>query len=143
MSGKSTALEHAILANIFNATIDSALNSILANPVSGAATTLSVALHTADPGDSGTQAKNECTYSGYARQSIPRSTSGFTVTGSSVSPVANIDFPACTAGAQGAVYFSIGTAAGTILYSGTITPTISISVGTIPRLTPQSTVTES
>ena len=143
MSGKSAALEHAILANIFNATIDSALSTILANPASGSATTLSVALHTADPGDAGTQATNECTYTGYARQTVPRSTSGFTVTGSSVSPVANIDFPACTAGSQGASYFSIGTAAGKILYSGQITPTISISVGTIPRLTPQSTITES
>lgn len=143
MSGKSAALEHAILANIFNATIDSALNTILANPSSGSATTLSVALHTADPGDSGTQATNECNYTGYARKIVPRSASGFTVTGNSVNPVANVDFPACDAGAQGASHFSIGTAAGVLLYSGQITPTISISVGTIPRLTPQSTITES
>ena len=146
MPGKSSALEHAVLANIFNATIDSALVGILNNPSSGSLASLYVALHTADPTDSGSQTTNECAYVGYGRVAVARSAAGWTVTANSVSPVANIDFPACTSGTSAATHFSIGTAltgAGTILYSGAITPNISITVGTMPRLTPASIVTES
>jgi hypothetical protein len=107
---------------------------------------LYVSLHTADPGETGDQTTSAVAYSPYARQAKARTTGVWTVTNNSVSPVANIDFPACTGGSTGvATYFAIGTAAtgtGKILYSGAISPSISIGVGVTPRLTTASTITE-
>jgi hypothetical protein len=76
---------------------------------------------------------------------VARSGAGWTITGNSVSPAANIDFPACTGGTATATHFSIGTVtsgAGLILYKGAISPTISISTGVTPRLTTATAVTE-
>jgi hypothetical protein len=105
-----------------------------------------ISLHTADPGEAGTQATSQVAYSPYARVAKARTTGVWTVTTGSVSPVANIDFAACTGGTTGvATHFGIGTAAtgaGYLLYSGTITPNISIAVGVTPRLTTASTITE-
>lgn len=70
-----------------------------------------VALHTADPGEAGTESTSECAYSGYARQAVARSSAGWTVSTSSVSPTANIDFPQAGAGAnETATHFSVGVA---------------------------------
>jgi hypothetical protein len=107
---------------------------------------LTIALHTADPGatpETGTQLTSEATYTGYARISVPRTTGGWTVTGNSVSPVANIDFGLCTAGTNTITHFSVGTGtANKLLYSGTVLPNISVANGVIPRLTTGSTITE-
>ncbi len=68
------------------------------------------------------------------------------VSGNSVSPAANIDFGECTASPGAAItHFAIGTdvsGAGKILYSGTVTPNITMAVGVIPRLKTTSTITE-
>ena len=76
----------------------------------------------------------------------PGSSGAFTVTANSVSPVANVDFGECTAAAGAAItHFGIGTAssgAGVLLYSGTVTPNITMAVGVIPRLKTTSTITE-
>ena len=47
-----------------------------------------VALHTADPGDAGTQSTSEASYTGYARVAVARTAGGWTVSGNQVS---NID----------------------------------------------------
>jgi hypothetical protein len=105
-----------------------------------------VSLHTADPAETGNQTSSEVAYGPYARVAKARTTGVWTVTNNSVSPVANIDFAACTGGTTGvATHWGIGTAAtgtGKLLYSGTITPNISIAVGVTPRLTTASTITE-
>ena len=105
-----------------------------------------ISLHTGDPGEAGNQTSSEVAYGPYARVAKARTTGVWTVTTGSVSPVANIDFAACTGGTTGiATHFGIGTAAtgtGYLLYSGTVTPNISITVGVTPRLTTASTVTE-
>jgi len=105
-----------------------------------------ISLHTGDPGEAGNQTSSEVAYGPYARVAKARTTGVWTVTTGSVSPVANIDFAACTGGTTGiATHFGIGTAAtgtGYLLYSGTVTPNISIAVGVTPRLTTASTVTE-
>ena len=142
MPGKSAAFENDILKLIFQAT---GIALIADNAASTPLTQLFLALHTADPTDAGTQASNECNYTGYARVGVNRNSGGFTVTGSSVSPAATISFPACTGGSNTATHFSIGTlssGAGKILYSGTITPNIAISNGVTPQLTTASTITE-
>ncbi|MCA3509228.1 MAG: hypothetical protein IOC80_00150 [Rhodobacter sp.] len=142
---KSDAFESALLALIFqNANI---ANVGDATGLRGAAAAgqLFVALHTADPGEAGTQATSEVAYTGYARVGIARSSGGFTITGNSVSPAANVDFPACTAGSATATHFSVGVAAsgaGMVLYKGALTPTIAIAAGVTPRLTTVTAITE-
>ncbi|WP_208858185.1 hypothetical protein [Ensifer sp. LC163] len=89
--------------------------------------------------------RREATYTSYARVAVARTTGGWTVTNNSVSPVANIDFPAATGGTNTITHFGVGTVAtlaGKLLYSGTVTPNISVSSGVTPRLTTASTVTE-
>jgi len=140
---KSNFLENAILNLIFNAT---AIANIADNAAASPLTNLFWALHTADPGDAGTQATSEATYTSYARVSVARTTGGMTAsTTGSTSPVANIDFPACTGGSNTITHASVGIAssgATNMLYSGTVTPNISVSNGVTPRLSTASTITE-
>lgn len=138
---KGDTFENDLLKLIFNATT---INDLAENDTTSPATTLTVALHTADPGEAGTQSTSETAYTGYARQTVARTTGGWTVTGNSVSPVANIDFPECTASPGGAItYFSVGTGVSNkLLYSGTVSPNITMAVGVIPRLKTTSTITE-
>lgn len=141
--GKGSTFENAYLQLIFNAvTIANIANNASSSPL----TNLYVSLHTADPTASGNQTSSEATYTSYARVAVARTSSGWTVTGNSVSPVATISFPACTGGTNTITYFAVGTASsgtGEILYSGTVTPNISVASGVTPQLTTASTITES
>lgn len=140
--GKSATFSNDLLKLIFNAT---AIVNIADNAAASPLTNLYIALHTADP-SAGTQQTSEVAYTSYARVAVLRTSGGFTVTGASVSPAATIVFPTATGGSGTATYWSIGVAssgATKILYSGTITPNIPYSTGTIPELTTASTVTES
>lgn len=139
---KGNTYENDLLKLLFNAT---AIANIADNAVTSPLTNLYVSLHTADPGEAGDQTTNEIGYTSYARVAVARTSGGFTVTGNSVSPAANIDFPAGTGGSGTATHFGIGTAAsgaGKLLYKGTITPNIVCGNGITPRLTTASTVTE-
>jgi len=138
---KGNTYEDDILKLIFNAT---AIADLADNDATSPATTLTVALHTADPGEAGSQLTNETAYTGYARVAVARTTGGWTVSGGSVSPVANIDFGECTASPGAAItHFSVGTGVSNkLLYSGTVTPNITMAVGVIPRLKTTSTITE-
>lgn len=139
---KTTTYANGLLALTFNAT---AIANLAQNNGTSPATTLTVALHTADPGVGGTQATSEISYTGYARVAVARTTSGFPApSGGSISPAANIDFGAMTAGTGGTVtHFSIGTGtSNAMLYSGTVTPNIVVSNGVTPRLTTATTITE-
>ena len=138
---KGNTFEDDILKLIFQAV---AIADLAENDTSSPAANLTVALHTADPGEAGTQATSETAYTGYARVSVARTSGGWAVASGSVSPVANIDFGECTAAAGGAItHFSVGTGvANKLLYSGTVTPNITMAVGVIPRLKTTSTITE-
>jgi len=139
---KGDTFENDLLKLIFNAT---AIALIADNTATTPLTSLFVALHTADPGEAGTQTTSEASYGAYARIGVARTTGGWTVTTNSVSPVANIDFPQASSGSQTITHFSIGTlltTAGKILYSGTVTPNIVVTTGVTPRLTTASTITE-
>ena len=132
---KGNTYENDLLKLIFNAT---AIANIADNAASSPLTSLYVSLHTADPGEAGDQTTNECAYTSYARVAVARSGAGFTVTNNSVSPAADVTFPAATGGTETATHFAIGTAtsgAGKLLYSGTVSPNISISNGVTPKLT--------
>jgi len=138
---KQNDFEADLLKLIFQAV---AIADLAENDATSPATTLTVALHTADPGETGTQATSETAYTGYARVAVARTTGGWAITGNSISPVANIDFGECTAAAGGAItHFSVGTCVSNkMLYKGTVTPNITMAVGVIPRLKTTSTITE-
>lgn len=143
---KGDTFENDLLLLIFNAT---AIANIADNAASSPLTSLEVGLHTADPTDSGNQASNEAAYTSYDRVAVARTSGGWTVSSNSVSPAANIDFPAATGGSETETHFAVGTTdfaaspnAGKILYSGTVSPNIAVSSGVTPRLTTATAITE-
>lgn len=139
---KGDTFENDLLKLIFNAT---AIANIADNAGTSPLTNLFVSLHTADPGEAGSQTTSEATYTSYARVSVARTSGGWTVTGNSVSPAATISFPAATGGTNTITHFAVGTAtsgAGKILYKGTVSPNIAVSSGVTPQLTTSTTITE-
>ena len=140
---KSNVFENDLLKLIFNAT---PIAGLADNAASSPVTNLYLALHTADPGEAGDQTTSEISYTGYTRLAVLRTSGGWTVTGNSVSPVADVIFPEMTGGTGGtATYASIGTAAsgaGKILYKGALTPSITVALGVSPRIKNTSTITE-
>lgn len=139
---KGDTFENDWMKLTFNAT---AIANIADNAATSPLTELYVSLHTADPTDAGNQTSSECAYTSYARVAVARTSGGWTVTANSVSPVAAITFPAATGGSETATHFAVGTAVsgtGKILYSGTVSPNISISNGVTPQLTTSTAITE-
>jgi hypothetical protein len=140
MAGFGDVMEADILKLLFQAV---AIADLAQDDATAPCTNISVALHTADPTDAGTQASSETAYTGYARVNVPRTTGGWAITGSSISPVANIDFGECTASPGGALtHWSVGTGVSNkMIGSGLLTPNITMAVGVIPRVKTSSTIT--
>lgn len=144
---KSNFLENAILNLIFRAV---AIANIADNAASSPLTNLYWSLHTADPGEAGTQSTSEVTYGSYARVAVARTTGGMTnSTAGSTSPAANVVFPPATSPAlptvQLVTHAGIGVAssgATNLLYSGPVTPNINVSTGVQPIMTTASAITE-
>lgn len=139
---KGATWDNDLLKLIFNAT---AIANIADNAASSPLTNLQVSLHTADPTSAGNQTSNEANYTSYARVAVARTTGGWTVTGNSVSPAATISFPACTGGTNTITHWGVGSASsgsGKLLYTGTVTPNISVTSGVTPQLTTATSVTE-
>ncbi len=136
--------ETAILSLIFNAT---AWANYADNAASTPQTNIACALHTADPGTSGTQSTSEAAYTSYTRVNVARTSGGWTISGTgpaSASPVSNISFPAGTGGSGTVTNFSTGKTGGgatAILWSGTVTPNITSGSGITPVLTTATTIT--
>jgi len=89
-----------------------------------------IALHTADPTNSGTQTTSEATYVGYARVSVVASTGFSAGTGGSSQNTGLIQFPQCTGGTNVITHVSIGTAisgAGQIIYRGALNASLSVA----------------
>src|SRR3954454_20279002 len=102
---KADVFENDLLKLTFQAT---AISGLADNAASGPLTSLYVSLHTADPGETGSQTTSEASYTSYARAAVARSGSGFTVSGTApttVNPVGTVSFPQCTGGSGTATYF--------------------------------------
>jgi hypothetical protein len=140
----SDTSESAILSLIFNATTWA---NYAINATTTPETNIICALHTADPGDAGTQSTSEATYSSYARVNVARTSGGWTISGTNptqAAPVAAINFPAGTGGSGTVTYFSTGKSGGgatPILFSGTVTPNIATGNGVTPSLSTATTIT--
>ena len=94
-----------------------------------------IALHTADPDESGDQTTNEVSYTGYGRVAVARSGAGWTRTGSSIANTATVQFGECSAGSATATHFSVGvagTSTSQIIVSGALSASRNISSGITP-----------
>lgn len=125
-----------------------AIANIADNAAASPLTNLYLSLHTADPGEGGSQSTNEATYGGYARPAVARNSSGFTVTNNLISLTAAVDFAKATSpnlpSPELEMFFGIGTApsgAGKLLASGPLGTALGGFTGatndtiTIPGLT--------
>lgn len=133
--------ENAILNLIFSAT---AWANYADNAATSPQTNIHTALHTADPGDTGTMSTSETTYTSYARVNVARSSGWSTSSAGSVSPAATVAFPAGTGGSGTITHFSTGKTGGgaaAILFSGTVTPNITAGSGVTPQLSTSTTIT--
>ena len=131
----SNASETALLNLLFNNTDWANVGDAAGLQNSATAGSFYIALHSADPTDTGNQSTSEISYTGYARVAVARSAVGFTISGNQVSNAAIVQFGECTAGTASAAYFSVGlesAGATDILYSGQLSATRAISSGITP-----------
>lgn len=121
---KGNTTENDILALVFKAT---------ALPWN-AATDLDIHLHTADPGEGGTTATSEATYTGYATVTVARAGTAWTVIGNQAVNANLIQFGLCTAGSNTITHVSISPSSSTqILYSGSLNSSLAVSNGIQPQ----------
>jgi len=134
----SNAFENAVALLLFNNTAIANYGDAPGILGSAAAGSLFVALHTADPGEAGSQTTSEATYTGYARVAVARSGAGWTVSGTAPTQAANaaaVTFGLDTVGSETITYFSVGrdtSGAGQILASGILTASLAVSPGITP-----------
>ena len=103
---------------------------------SSASGNLFISLHTADPGETGIQTTNETGYTSYNRVPVSRSTSGFTITGQTITNADLVQFPQCTGGTSTVTHFGIGTdsaGGGYLILKGALTSPLSVSNGIQPQ----------
>lgn len=134
---KSNTWENDLLLLLFNNTNASLIGD--ATGLRGATTvgSLYVSLHTADPGEAGTQSTSEATYGGYARVAVARTAGGWTVSTNTAVNTAAITFPACSSGSSTVTHFGVGTdvsGTGKLLYSGALSPSIAVATGITPQI---------
>lgn len=97
-----------------------------------------IALHTATPGQTGSQTTSEAAYTSYARVAVARSGSGWTITGNNPVTAENaaaVTFPACTGSSETETYFSFGSLSsgvGVIYGFGALTSPLAVSNGITP-----------
>lgn len=130
----SNSLENGILLLLFNNTDFAGIGDAGGLQNSAAAGSLYVSLHTADPGEAGSQTTSETAYTNYARVAVARSGAGWTVSGNAVSNAAAVTFPACGVTGSTITHFGIGTGssgAGILLFSGTCS--LAVSSGVTPE----------
>jgi len=107
------------------------------------ATEYYLSLHEADPTPAGGQTAFEASYGDYARIPITRDGAGFVRTDSVVNFFADMLFPAVGSGSGVYTHFGIGlesSGVGDLLYSGPITPNITVGVGQQPKLTTDTAI---
>jgi hypothetical protein len=98
-----------------------------------------VSLHTADPGDSTSQATSEVAtsgYGGYERVSVARTTSNWTLSGNNASNTTALSFAQSTSGSTAVSHFGVGgssSGAGHMYFSGALSSTLNISAGITPQ----------
>lgn len=142
MAAKFNSMAAAVLALLYQAVTWAGIAQNNSTPL----TSIYISLNTAAPSASSDQTSSEAAYTGYGRASVARTTSGFTLTGESISPAANISFATATGGSETETYAttgSVASGAGQAFHYGQISPSIAVSSGVTPILGTGTTITES
>lgn len=95
-----------------------------------------VSLHTANPNETGDQTTSEAAYTDYARESVARSTAGWSVASGVADNDAAITFTVASAGSESETHFGIGSdasGAGNLFLWGALTSPLAVSVGITPE----------
>ncbi len=140
----SNTLENELLLLLLNNSNIADIGDATGLRGSSTAGSFYLSLHTSSPGESGTQSTNETSYTSYTRVAVARSAGGWTITGNSASPTANVDFPEATGGTATITHVGLGTASsgtGKLVLYGSLSPSISVTTGVIPRVKTTSTIT--
>ena len=131
----SNAFENDLLLLIFNNTDIANVGDAAGLQNSVTAGSLYVSLHTADPGETGTQATSETSYTGYARVAVARSGAGWTVSGTAPTQVVNaatVTFGTSTVGTPTITHFGVGlesAGATRLCFSGALDTNQVINIG--------------
>jgi hypothetical protein len=132
----TNAFETALLQLYFNNVDHANIGDAAGLQNSAVAGDFFVSLHTADPGEAGSQTTSEAAYTGYGRVAVARTAGGWTVSGNNVSNTAVVTFGQKTAGADETLtHFGIGSAssgAGNLFWKGALTASRLISNGITP-----------
>ena len=94
-----------------------------------------ISLHTANPNETGNQTTSEAAYGSYARQSVARSTAGWSVASGVADNDAAINFPAASSGSETESHFGVGSdvsGAGNLFIWGALTASLAVSSGITP-----------
>lgn len=94
-----------------------------------------ISTHTANPNETGTQTTSESAYTSYARVSVARSTSGWTVASGVADNDGAINFPQATGGSETETHFGIGSdssGTGNLFLWGALTSSLAVSSGITP-----------
>jgi hypothetical protein len=95
-----------------------------------------ISLHTATPNETGTQTTSEAAYTSYARQSVARSTAGWSVASGVADNDAAITFPTATGGSETITHHGIGSdvsGTGNLFLYGANTAGLAVSTGITPQ----------
>ena len=111
MSAASNAFESAILRHVLLNEAITGIGDAAGLPASATAGNVYASLHTADPGEVGTQSTSEATYTGYARVAIPRGAAGWIEANGTAANAADVNWPEATGGTSTVTYVTIGTSA--------------------------------
>lgn len=122
----SNYLETAFAEQIFEKTPIPGLEAGDAN--------LYFALHTADPGEGGTQATSEADYTGYGRVAVARLAAQWTVASGQGSNVNPVTFGQATAGSNNVTHYSVGLADGTLLWVAQLSAPLAVTAGITPEI---------
>lgn len=138
MSSISNVFANELALLLFNNTDIANIGDIAGLQNSATAGSYFVSGHTADPGDAGTAATNELTYSGYARVGVVRTSSGWTVSSRNVTNTAGIQFPTSgSIGPESMTHWAICkevSGSSIILFKGALVDTLVIGLNTAPYI---------
>ena len=111
----TNSMETAILQLYFNNTDHANIGDAGGLQNSATAGSFYISLHTADPGETGSQTTSEANYTGYARVAVARSGAGWTI--------------------STVTYFGIGSdasGAGNLFFKGALSASLAVSAGITP-----------
>ena len=134
MSLSDNAENHALLL-LFNNTNWSNVGDATGLRGSTTAGSFYISLHTANPGETGTQTTSEAAYTNYSRVAVARSSGGWTVSTNQASNAAALSWPQSGSGPETETYFIVGrdsSGAGESLFYGALTSSLVVNNNITP-----------